>query len=66
MNAPPAFVTDELSLTDLLDLCSVEEPEPASVVEQRAASTALRERTRAWQRRAIQWGAGPQGSRRAW
>jgi hypothetical protein len=57
---------DEVSLAALLELCSVEEPEPGAVGEKRPAAVAFREWTRAVQRRATEWGAGPQGSRRAW
>ena len=60
MNAPPA----DLSLAALLDLCSVDEDEPAT--HDRSLGAALRERSRTWSVRVTLRGAGPQGSRRAW
>jgi hypothetical protein len=70
VNAPPAVMDQDLSLTALLDLCSVdeggEEHGTTAAADLRAAGTALREWTRDWTRRATEWGAGPQGSWRAW
>jgi hypothetical protein len=75
VNAPPALAAppadraptamdDDLTLAALFDLCAVE-PEPAAA-DRRTAVTAIREWSRAWTVRATLWGAGPQGSRRAW
>jgi hypothetical protein len=81
VNAPPALASrspspvepvpadDELSLAALLDLFAPEEPAAASTAERRSfrsSGAALGAWTQKWSQRATEWGAGPQGSWRAW
>src|SRR4051794_5931854 len=59
------FPDGGLSLAELLDLLGTAEPVAAGRPAARER-TAVRARLREWVRRAAGWGAGPQGTWRAW
>ena len=61
----PPLPDGELSLADLLDLFGPEEPVAAARPAARAR-IGLLTRLQAWVERAAGWGAGPQGTWRAW
>src|SRR3954447_3119961 len=59
------FPDGELSLAELLDLFGTAEPVAADRPAARER-VSVRARLREWVRRAAGWGAGPQGTWRAW